>query len=195
VNGTPQGTAAQAHSLLLRDRYLAYCSDQGRELLNIIPREGVRSLLRHFRLNGGVSPFVNKVEDPEDRGTLYWLAERAMEILPLPPFEVWVQDFHLSRFEYATVPGPPMAPEAPDGEPVTVELRNIQRDAEEWVAALAVRPRAQDWVGHIRFHSPGVSQVFTTGEIFQESNPTDVRQRFRDFDDRTLGAFLSSTLP
>ena len=142
------------------------------------------------------------MEDPEDRGTLYWLAERAMEILPLPPFEVWVQDFHLSRFEYATVPGPPMAPEAPDGEPVTVELRNIRRDDEEWVAALAVRPRAEDWVGHIRFpdgvealHEAGVGSVVQPGGSIRDPQVIEAYRQFRDFDDRTLGAFLSSTLP
>jgi hypothetical protein len=194
VYETPQGTT-QAHSLLLRDRYLAYCSDQGRELLNIIPREGVRSLLRHFRLNGGVHPYADRVEDADDRGTLYWLAERAMEILPLPPFDVWVQDFHASRFEYATVPGPPMAPEAPDGEPVTVELRSIRRGESEWVASLGVRTLGERWVGHIRFHSPGEPKVFTTGEIFREPSPIDIRQRFRDFDERTLKAFLNSVLP
>ena len=118
-----------------------------------------------------------------------------MEMLPLPPFEVWARDFHRSRREYAAVPGPPLAPESPDGEPVTVDIRAIKRAQEEWVAALALRTWGGYWLGHIRFHSPVSPQVVTTGEIFREPSPVEVRRRFRDFDDRAMKAFLNSALP
>lgn len=182
--------AAPLHSPSLRDRYLAYRQAQGRELLNVIPREGVRSLLRHFR----------NAEDGHPTGelgdeVLEWLAGRCGELLPLPPFEVWVKDFHRARSEYARIPGPPLAPATPDGEPVTVEVRSTTLGDGEWVAALALRPMEDLWVGHIRFHRADEQGVFTTGEVFRETSPLEVRQRFQAFDDRTLNAFLRSALP
>lgn len=180
---------ATLHSASLRERYLAYRIAQGRELLNVIPREGVRSLLRHFRAreDGSGSAAAGDV--------LGWLAERCGDILPLPPFEVWALDFHGAREAYAAEPGPPLAPKAPDGEPVTVEVRTLSHRGERWVAALALRPQHDLWVGHIRFHREEAAAVFTTGDIFREATPLDVRQRFSGFDDHTLNAFLRSALP
>lgn len=183
------GAAGRVHSPSLRERYLAYRQAQGRELLNVIPREGVRSLLRHFRADApGDAP-------REGEDLLEWLALRCGDLLPLPPFELWVRDFHQARGAYATEPGPPLAPEAPGGEHVTVEVRSHRYQGKEWVAALAVRPQHDLWVGHIRFHPQQESAVFTTGDIFREASPVEVRQRFHTFDEHTLNAFLRSALP
>jgi len=171
------------------ERYEAYRKSQGRELLNVIPREGVRALLRHFRTDERAR------EAGEGEDLLVWLADRCGDILPLPPFDVWAQDFHRDRGAYAHVPGPPLAPQAPDGSPVTVELRSLSHGGQEWVAALALRPGDDQWVGHIRFHPGGAPGFFTTGEVFRESSPTEVRRRFQSFDEHTLGAFLRSALP
>lgn len=181
--------ALDVHSPSLRERYLTYRQAQGRELLNVIPREGVRSLLRHFRTR---SP----AEAPaEGEDLLEWLALRCGDLLPLPPFEVWVRDFHAARGAYASEPGPPLAPEAPGGEHVTVEVRTHRYQGKEWVASLAVRPQHDQWVGHIRFHPDRESAVFTTGDIFREASPVEVRDRFHTFDEHTLNAFLRSSLP
>lgn len=187
MTGSAAGT--DLHSPSLRERYLAYREAQGRELLNVIPREGVRSLLRHFRASEDL---------PADEGgeeILAGIASRCSRLLPLPPFEEWVKDFHESRSEYASFPGPPFAPQAPDGEPVTVEVRTLVHGEQEWVASLALRPADDAWVGHVRFHPQGSDRVFRTGDIFREPSPIDVRERFQSFDDRTLNAFLRSALP
>lgn len=177
------------HSPSLRERYDAYCQSQGRELLNIIPREGVRSLLRHF----GGEHRVASLSGDED--LLEWLARRCRDLLPLPPFEEWVSDFRSGRSAYVAVPGPPMAPRTADGAPVTVDLRSVRYHGEEWVAALALRPQDDQWVGHIRFHLHDAVSAYTTAEVFREPSPVEVRERFHSFDDRTLGAFLRSALP
>ena len=172
------------HSASLLERYRAYRRAQGRELLTIIPREGVRSLLRTF-----------EPSSPDDGDVLDELAARCSELLPLPPFDVWARDFHEARAEYESLPGPPLAPESPDGEAVTVEVRSIAFRQSEWVAALALRAHDDQWVGHVRFHPSSGAQVYTTGDIFRESSPLQVRERFRSFDDGTLNAFLRSALP
>lgn len=183
------GAPATIHSPSLQDRYRAYRKVQGRELLNVIPREGVRSLLRHFRAEER-APGTDAAGD-----VLEWLAERCGDLLPLPPFEIWARDFHGAREAYAAEPGPPLAPEDPYGEAVTVEVRSLRQEGEGWVAALALRPQHDLWVGHIRFHREASDAVFTTGDIFREASPLEVRQRFGGFDDHTLSAFLRSALP
>ncbi|MDT8341963.1 MAG: hypothetical protein RQ751_10665 [Longimicrobiales bacterium] len=204
--GAPIRRTREIHSPTLRERYAAYRRAQGRELLNVIPREGVRSLLRHLRASGdasvdaarGPTPRAGRAEasvEADGGALLEWLAARCEALLPLPPFEVWVRDFQGGREEYASEPGPPLAPSAPDGSPVAVEVRSLRHAGEAWVAALAVRPAAERWVGHIRFHREGDPGAVTTGEIFREDSPVQVRERFRSFDPHTLSAFLRSALP
>lgn len=182
--------AGAAHSASLQDRYDLYRKTQGRELLNVIPREGVRTLLRHFREDGGPTP-----DSPPGENVLEWLAERCCDVLPLPPFEVWAEEFHAARRSFSSVPGPPLAPEAPDGAPVTVDVRPLLHRGQEWIAALALRADEHQWLGHIRFHAAGQARVYTTGDVFREPSPMEVRKRFRAFDERTLSAFLRSALP
>lgn len=186
VTGSSRGAAA--HSQTLHERYVAYCRAQGRELLNVIPREGVRELIRHFRGQGEPVRAM-------DADMLDWLAGRCEELLPLPPFEQWAEDFYRSRAAYDPIPGPPMAPAAPDGSPVTVEVRSLAFGGHRWTAGLALRPAAGGWTGHIRFHAREEGPVYATGEVFREGSPLAVRERFQAFDDHTLGAFLRSALP
>jgi len=178
----------------LRERYETYCRDQGRELLNLLPREGVRSLLKRLRdTTDGPSALQAPVETSAE--TLERLADLGRHLLPLPPFEVWVDDFHKARAEYATIPGPPLAPEAADGQPVTVDVRPVTHAGDPWVAGLALRPLKGRWVGHIRFHRAADPTFVQTGEIFRAETPVEVRERFREFEDRTLLALLRSVLP
>lgn len=186
---TGSSPSPDLHSPSLRERYVAYREAQGRELLNVIPREGVRSLLRHFRATGELSA------SGEGEEMLSRIASHCSGLLPLPPFEEWARDFHSARAAYASFPGPPLAPQTPDGEPVTVDVRTLEHADGEWVASLALKPVDDVWVGHVRFHPQGSDRVFRTGDIFREPSPVDVRERFRSFDDRTLNAFLRSALP
>lgn len=193
---------APVQSPSLLERYRAYRVAQGRELLNLLPREGLRSVLRHLQSRegglaaSGVAVVGADPREPEGGlQTLDDLAARCSELLPLPPFHVWLQDFHRARGEYATLPGPPMAPETADGEAVTVETRELVHQGDSWVASLALRPLEDRWVGHIRFHSSEDDRMHQTGEILREGSPTEVRERFRGFDDHTVTAFLRSTLP
>jgi hypothetical protein len=126
---------------------------------------------------------------------LDWLAGHCATLLPLPPFERWAEDFYRARSAYDPIPGPPMAPAAPDGSPVTVEVRSLAFGGGHWTAGLALRPEGGGWTGHIRFHAREEGPVYATGEVFREGSPLAVRQRFQGFDDHTLGAFLRSALP
>ena len=186
---TPQDRlrAPSVHSPGLRERYARYRETQGKELLNVIPREGIRSLIRHLRKHGHPPPSPGG-------DTLTWLADQCAALLPLPTFEVWARDFYRARPEYEGQPGPPLAPATGDGEAVTVEVRPLDHADRKWMAALAIRRMDRQWVGHIRFHPPGEARVFTTGDIFREDSPVAVRERFRSFDAHTLGAFLRSSL-
>jgi hypothetical protein len=179
------------HSASLRERYEAYCRAQGRELLNLVPREGVRSLLRVLRDLDG-APTEEEIGSEE---TLDRLGELCRRLLPLPPFEVWTEDFHRARSAYAELPGPPLAPQAVDGSPVTVDVRAVTHRGEPWVADLALRPLEARWVGQVRFHREGEPSFVQTGEILREDSPLEVRARFRDFDETTLVALLRSVLP
>ena len=181
------------HSTSLRDRYEEYCRTQGRELLNLVPREGVRSLLRLLHDVDGMP--TSSDGDSASGDALDRLAELCRRLLPLPPFEVWTEDFHRARSAYAGLPGPPLAPQAEDGRPVTVAVRALTHRSEPWVADLALRPLEGRWVGHVRFHRPGDPSFVQTGEILREDTPQDVRERFGDFDEGTLVALLRSALP
>ena len=67
----------------LRARYEAYCAEQAAALPALLPREGVRELYRSAR-----AVVTGDVADP-----LALLVARCRELLPLPPFEVWVADY------------------------------------------------------------------------------------------------------
>ena len=186
------GPDVGVHTHTLRERYEAYRLTQGRELLDLLPSEGLRSILRHLREagagEGGASGFDGDL-------TLEDLARRCAGLLPLPPFHVWAEDFHRSRRAYESLPGPPLAPRAVDGRPVTVAVSTFRYRSDVWVADLALRPLAPLWVGHLRFHLAGDPHFVQTGEILREESPEAVRRRFEDFDERTLGALLRSVLP
>lgn len=190
------GLGPALHSETLRERYRSYRLNQGRELLALLPAEGLRGVLRHLQgdssapgRTGGRTSELDEVVTLED------LAHRCADLLPLPPFEVWAEDFHRARAAYESQPGPPLAPRAEDGRPVTVAVRTIRYQGGAWVAGLGLRPLDTLWVGHVRFHAAGDPDFVQTGDILREPTPEEVRRRFREFDDRTLEALLRSVLP
>lgn len=185
-----QGTAENHPATeALRARYEAYRHRQGRDLLTILPREGVRALVRQFRSGQG--------EAVGGEPTLEQLAAYCAELLPLPPFGAWLEDFHRNRGAHLEDVEPPLAegPVVPGGEPVTVDVRAFAVGSVEWVAALCVHPVEEGWRGAIQFHRPPERDSVRTTDIFREEHLTPVRERFHGFDEATLRAFLRSALP
>lgn len=188
--GGPAVATAHPATETLHLRYDGYVLRQGRELLAILPREGVRELVRRYRS-----------EVPREAGAgeprLDDLARFAATLLPLPPFGVWLDDFTAHRAAHLAETEPPLrdGPDAPDGESVTVDVRSFAATGEEWIGELQVRSVASGWRGSLHFHRPGASKAACTGEVFRERDLTTLRERFRSLDLPTLQAFLRSSLP
>lgn len=172
----------------LRARYEAYCAEQAAALPALLPREGLRALYRSARAR-----VSGEVIDP-----LALLVARCRELLPLPPFEVWIADYlrdrrpYLEAMESGTA-GPVRS------APVTVDLRRVDHAGAAWVASLAVFREPPDWRGYISFHHADDAALarpaHRTADIFVEPSAEDVRRRFRAFSVDTLQAFLRSALP
>ena len=173
----------------LRSRYEAYRVQQGRELVALLPREGLRALLREMHDAGTAIDFASA-------GGFETLAHRCADLLPLPPFDVWARDFARNRAAYGGPESPPLAPTRASGEAVTVAVVDFLNDrGEEWVASLEVRRQDLLWTGTVRFHRPASAAACRTGPILREADPESVRARFDGFDRTTLSALLRSALP
>ncbi len=168
----------------LIERYAKYRLRQGRQLLHLLPREGLRQVMKLAAKPSSLDP------DDFDR-----LAIVCANLLPLPPFAIWIRDFHDHRAAYEVEVGGETGPEIASGETVTVDLRVFSVAGDEWVAALELSPAAKGWRGRVRFHAPQVEGVSQTADIFREDLSSDVRNRFRGTTDVTLRALLRSTLP
>ncbi len=188
--GARASVRAEPNHAALRGRYEAYCTEQAAALPALLPREGLRALYREVRAGSG-----GEVVDP-----FALLVARCRELLPLPPFEVWVEDYlrdpraYLEEME-SSAAGPAKT------APVTVDLRRIDHGGRTWVAGLALFRAPTEWRGFISFHpeptqpTDVVSAAHRTGDVFREARADDVRDRFRSFSPDTLAAFLRSTLP
>jgi hypothetical protein len=157
----------------LRGLYERYCEVEAAELLRLLPREGLRSLWRHGMAD---EPSVDRMR------------EIARDVLPLPPYELWVQSYLDNRRSYLDRLGIPAAPSRPD--PVTVSTRPVREDL--W-AHLNLSHRDGEWFGYISFHGRG-SGLRTT-DIFRGEDPAEIRDRFEGFTGPTLEAFLRSVAP
>ena len=87
------------------------------------------------------------------------------------------------------------SPSAEPMEPIAVDIRRIEHDAEQWQGTLEVYRGGEAWRGLIRFQRDGEEGHFRTGEIFCEDDLQDLRDRFVSFTAPTMSAFLRSTLP
>lgn len=173
---------------LLRSRYEAYCAQQAAALPAVLPRDGVRALYRSARRQ-----VTGEVVDP-----LALLVEECRRVLPLPPFDLWAQDYlrnrryHLEEMEIGVGPR--------KGSPVTIDVRRLQHGGRSWVAELAVFHEPPLWRGLITFHLEGIEGGaqhivrHSTGDVFREDHSEDVRERFRSFSEDTLQAFLRSAI-
>ncbi|MBT8336121.1 MAG: hypothetical protein KJO11_05915 [Gemmatimonadetes bacterium] len=170
----------------LQSRYRAYRIEQGRALLGLVPREGLRALVRA----AGVG------SSSDGQASLDALAAYCADRLPLPPLPVWARDFAAHREAHiADAPLLEAGPRSPNGAPVAVAVRGFRSAGVERVARLVVRPRGDDWEGAVEFPTPGDGRATRTAPVFREATVPAIRNRFDSFDDRTLEAFLRSTLP
>lgn len=173
-----------ASSPLLVERYERYRLNQGRELLRLLPRDGLREIL------------ARSSSEPEaDPADLDRLARICASILPLPPYSIWLRDFHENRRHYDADGSGVAAADLPEGTGVTVDVRLFSYGPDEWVASLEIFPVPTGWRGRIRFHSTDHGTVTHTAEVFREELSTQIRERFLTTADATLKAFLRSTLP
>jgi hypothetical protein len=154
----------------------------------MLPRDGVRALYRSAR-----GQVTGEVVDP-----LALLVEECRRVLPLPPFELWAQDYlrnrlcHLEEMEFSVGPR--------KSAPATIDVRRLRHGGQMWVAELAVFHEPPLWRGLITFHPEGAEGGaqhivrHSTGDVFREEHSEDVRERFRSFGEGTLQAFLRSAI-
>lgn len=183
LGGSAVETEAQ-----LRRLYQGYCRRQITSLLSLVPRSAVRSLYRAAR-RWAVERELHEGKDP--LATLVMYCEM---VLPLPPFPVWLEDFH--RYREAHVAELATAPEGvEESGPVTMEVRSLEVDGRRWYAALSVFRRDGVWRGYVTFRAEASQTSVRTADIFRCQELPEIRDRFREFDAATLRAFLRSTLP
>jgi hypothetical protein len=175
----------------LRRRYADYRRRQARALLSIIPREGVRPLYRRAlrsRRYDGI---------PASGDSLEALLVSCEELLPLPPYEVWVED--LRRYPSAHLVELDQSAEAPTAAaPVTLAVRRFHSEGVDWRAKLSAFRDGVAWRGFIDFESGSEDAMHRrsrTALIFREVGPADLRSSFMAFSNGSLAAFLRSTLP
>lgn len=180
---------------LLRSRYEAYCNQQAAALPALLPREGVRALYRSARAR-----VTGEISDP-----LALLLEECRRVLPVPPFEVWAEDYARNRRPYLEEMEQGAGPAK--SAPVTVDLRRLQHAGRSWVAGLSVFHEPPSWRGFITFHPEVEAEVAAsadastatiprhrTADVFRADRSEDVRERFQSFTETTLQAFLRSSI-
>jgi hypothetical protein len=183
---TGDGVRTTWTSRALLPRYEAYRRHQARELLSLLPPEGVRALYRAARAGyteGGA------VADP-----MSLLDEFVTEHLPLPPFHLWVHD--VRQNPQAHLDQPWMGDALPDrSAPLAVAVREEAVQGRWCTAELRIYHSEDGWRGHLRFTREGEDRSWQTGDVFREESAETVVERFREFGWPTLEAFLRSILP
>ena len=168
-------------------RYEWYCERQVSILLSLLPADAIRAFYGHAR-EWAAARGEHQPKDP-----LATLRRFGRTILPLPPFEVWQDDFQKHRAAYLEDDLEP-----PDNrtrsDPVTVDARSLVYHDEPWNAELRLFSDAAVWRGFMVFWS-GTGPSFSTADVFCEPAPAAIRERFMEFEPETLRAFLRSALP
>ena len=188
-----QGTTGRNDSPLetpeiLWVRYRSYRRRQVTKLLHLVPRESIRELYGRARVWANERG-IHDTQDP-----MASLASFAEHLLPLPPFEVWMAD--RARYPLSHIEDGAEDPRAVSmAHPRRLEDRRFDYGGRKWVASLNVFRDGAAWRGFLRFHEAGRTRRYHTANIFLEETARNVRERFREFDRGTLGAFLRSVLP
>jgi hypothetical protein len=192
--GDARGTAAPA-PLSVGARgirgYEAYCRRQTQRLLALLPREAIRPLYREARRQL-VETAAGAGDDKDPMAVLHAYCRK---LLPLPPMDVWEADVASNPSAYLD--------DAATDEPLpeslaaarTVEARFFMADGRRWSATLGVHRDGGIWRGHIAFRTRDGTRTYRTAEIFREGGAEALRDRFQEFDDVTLHAFLRSARP
>ncbi len=171
----------------LESLYERYCDRQARELLQLIPREGLRALAQRARREWAPE------EDPENgiADPLARAVRMARRLLPLPPYPVWIRAYVEDRAPFLEALGIEDSPVR--REPVLVEVRSLPGG---WTSGLHLYKREGEWRGFLQFtRGFGRGEVHRTAEIFRGGAPREIRQRFREYRPATLEAFLRSIRP
>lgn len=172
----------------LRRQYQEYCQWQAAGLLRVVPKEAIRPLYRTARAWAAARGLH------EDKDPMATLVRYCRGLLPLPPFECWLEDYERNRIAHLQcVSEGPLHARAV--EPVVVDAREVRMDGETWTAGLSLFPDGELWRGFIGFSRGASDMGVRTANIFCEDDPQDIRARFTDLTFYTLQAFLRSTLP
>ncbi len=189
----PLEAAGRARASELRRLYRAYRLRESQAFLRLIPREGIRPLY------GAARAWAKEREIHDGRDPMSALLAYVLEILPLPPFEVWVRDREANRFDHlvarATQPAPVRV-----SRPATVDRRTFRHRRRRWAARLKLFRAGGGWRGYIAFQpdreaTAGGTGNLRTTDIFVDADPSAIRDRFREYRDDTLRGFLRSVLP
>ena len=186
--GYDGGAANRRTDVGLRRQYQEYCQRQAAGLLRVVPKEAIRPLYRTARV-WAAARGLHESKDP-----MATLVRYCRWLLPLPPFECWLEDCERNRVAHLRyVSEGPLHARAV--EPVVVDVRDVRMDGETWTASLSLFPDGEVWRGFIGF-SRGPSDLgVRTANVFCEEDPKNMRDRFTDLTFHTLQAFLRSTLP
>jgi len=173
----------------LRALYAEYRRREVSGLLALVPREAIRTLYRAAR-EWGAAYGHEAGSDP--MALLLRYVEG--ELLPLPPFPVWLADFQAHRREHVSALELGPTPPSP-GDAVTVEVRRFLHGSDEWYASLTLFQRAEGWRGYLSFASGAGEVAGRTGDVFREADAASIRERFLGLDPVALQSFLRSVLP
>ncbi len=172
----------------LRRRYVEYCQGQASALLGLLPKDAIRPLYRKAR-EWATARGLHENKDP-----MATLVRYCRELLPLPPFEPWLDDYELHRTAYLQ-----LAAEGPlharTVEPVMVDVREVTLDGRTWTAGLSLFRDGAVWRGFIGFRQTAADPGVRTAAIFCEEDPKEIRERFTNLAFHTVQAFLRSALP
>jgi len=175
----------------LQDRYQAYCRRQATRLVQMLPREAVRPLYRRAREE---ALRADALSDSGEDDPLALLVRFCQGLLPLPPFQVWLDD--LRRYPDGHFDDMEESVEGPTADaPSTMEVRPMTLHGRSWLAQLRSFRDAGLWRGYISFQEEGSERVHRTTAVFCEQGPGELRERFLSFESATLEAFLRSALP
>ena len=165
--------ASPSNVAALKGCYGEYCRQQVSLLLQIIPREAVRPLYRRARI-WATKRGLHESKDPMSTLRLF-----CRDVLPLPPFEVWLVDYetHLVAHVSAGLGLSPLA------EPIAVEFRRMEYDAEPWHGTLEVY-RGADAHGGGSFGSSATARRATSAPARSSAKTTS----------KTLGIALFPSL-
>jgi len=172
----------------LESRYGEYCRRQAQGLVTLLPHDAIRPLYAKARA-WAKGAGLGSGKDPLATLLLY-----LREILPLPPFELWLTDRseHLEAHLEEEFTSPPAQRRLPP--PVTVASRGVPLGDANWRATLHIFRRNEAWRGFISFRHVGEGAQVRTADIFREEDPEEIRDRFRTLTQPTLQAFLRSVL-